>query len=141
LSQNSSCPTCNDVHHTLRRQGSGPLQLVMWRLDRALADSTSRQRGARSACNMHERSEWQGASASLPPYDFIGVVVIQQGDSTTMYMGCQWDGDTCSYGAEASREAVRWVSILDFKQVWSFVLSHVRLAPLIRRGTHNLKNP
>jgi len=32
--------------------------------------------------------------------------------------------------------------ILDFKQVlWSFVLSHVRLTPLIRRGTRNLKNP
>jgi hypothetical protein len=27
-------------------------------------------------------------------------------------------------------------SILDFKQAWSFVLSHVRIAALIRRGTH-----
>jgi len=27
------------------------------------------------------------------------------------------------------------VGILDFKQVWSFVLSHVGLAQLIRRGT------
>ena len=36
--------------------------------------------------------------------------------------------------------AVIWtgiqVGILDFKQVWSFVLSHVGLAPIIRRGTH-----
>jgi len=33
------------------------------------------------------------------------------------------------------------VGILDFKQVWSFVLSHVRLALRIRRGNRNLKNP
>ena len=30
---------------------------------------------------MHERPVWQGASASLPPYDFIVVGVIQQGVS------------------------------------------------------------
>jgi len=31
--------------------------------------------------------------------------------------------------------------ILAFNQVWSFVLSHIRLAPLIRCGNRNLKNP
>jgi len=44
-------------------------------------------------------------------------------------------------GEKSGRHATGWDCSSILEQVWSFVLSHVRLAPLIRRGTRNLKNP